>query len=224
MSSQKQLLSALRSGQKLSGRLFTALGILLEAQRVRYQSPSSVAQRNELRAAGKELAAALTDWRTFVDALGRVVDSVKFQESELSVISRVNQLLLDSVERLGGGSGKVLLLVFIAVWKTTYVVLRTAIQLLVSALRAVSSLGLDLSQVVSDYLHAKISGFGSSAQSSGFFGSKDAPPSIRKTVLYLLSGALLVGIPIAILTHYVLPAFMTVLTWMWRSATVVAKL
>lgn len=42
-----------------------------------------------------------------------------------------------------------------------------------------------------------------------------APPSIRKTVLYFLTGALLVGAPVLILTKYVYPAIAAVLYWLW---------
>ena len=191
---------------------------------MRYNAPSAQAQRVEMRKAGKELTSALSDWKKFIEVLANVADKFKFGASELGVISRVNQMLLDSVERLGGGSGKLVLLIFIAVWKTTYVVLRTAIQLLVAAIGALATLGGQVSEMLADYLHARISGFGPKQQGGGFWGSKDAPPSIRKTVLYLLSGALLVGIPIAILTRFIMPAFVAVLAWMYRAATAAAPM
>merc|ERR1711916_101171 len=214
-----KVLGAFALSRDFSKRLFTALGILLEVQRVRYNSPTAKVQREELKLAGKELGAALSDWRKFVEVLSTVADKFKFGPSELSVISRVNQMLLDSMERLGGGSGKLVLLIFIAVWKTTYVVLRTAIQLLVAAIRALSGMGQEATQLLTDYLHAQISGFGQQQRTGGFFGSRNAPPSIRKAVLYLLSGALLVGIPVAILLRFILPAIMAVLMWFYNTAT-----
>lgn len=74
-----------------------------------------------------------------------------------------------------------------------------------------------MSKMVSDYLHTQIQALTSSESSSrSFFGtSVSAPPSIRKTVLYLLSGALLIGAPVLILTKYVVPSLVAVLYWMW---------
>ncbi len=119
---------ALAIGGQLGARLFTALGILMEVQKTRFNSPSAVEHRDELRRAGSELAEALKDWKKFVEVLSSVGDKLNFAPSELGVISRVNRLLLDSVERLGGQGGRLVLLIFIALWKATYVVLRSAIQ------------------------------------------------------------------------------------------------
>jgi hypothetical protein len=120
--------AALALGGQLGARLFTALGILMEVQKTRFNSPSAMEHRDELRRAGSELAEALKDWKKFVEVLSSVGDKLNFAPSELGVISRVNRLLLDSVERLGGQGGRLVLLVFIALWKATYVVLRSAIQ------------------------------------------------------------------------------------------------
>lgn len=204
--------------------LFTALSVLSDVARERYNSPSATQQRQEFKAAGAELAAAFKDWKKFVEVLSSVADKFKFGPSELGVISRVNQTLLDSMERLGGGSGKLVLLIFIAVWKTTYIVLRSAISLLVAVARGLSALGRQMSKMISDYLHTQIQELtrrgDDQQQASGFFGSSvNAPPSIRKTVLYLLSGALLVGAPVAVLAKYVFPAFFAVLQWMWTVGT-----
>lgn len=107
-------------------------------------------------AAAAELATAFKDWEKFVEVLSTVADKFKFGPSEMGVISSVNQLLLDSIERVFGGTGKVILLIFIAIWKATYVTLRSIITLLVVVIRAVSVLGRDMSNVVSDYLHVQI--------------------------------------------------------------------
>ncbi len=124
----EKLTTALSLGGQLGARLFTALGILMEVQKTRFNSPSAVEHRNELRKAGSELGEALKDWKKFVEVLSSVGDKLNFAPSELGVISRVNRLLLDSVERLGGQGGRLVLLIFIALWKATYVVLRSAIQ------------------------------------------------------------------------------------------------
>lgn len=146
----------------------------------------------------------------FVAALSSLADTFKFADSEMTVISRVNQSLVDSLERLGGGSGKLVLLIFIAVWKATYVTLRGAIQLLVAVVRAASAASRHVARMVSEYLRSEIARLTSLSGGSA--------PSIRKTLLYFLSGALLVGAPIVVLTKYVWPAFFAVLMWMWNSA------
>jgi hypothetical protein len=85
-------------------------------------------------------------------------------------------------------------------------------------------LGRQLSRMVSDYLHTQIQSLASSDSGSrSFFGaSVNAPPSVRKTILYLLSGALLVGAPVLILTKYVVPSMMALLYWMWGNVVGVA--
>jgi hypothetical protein len=85
--------------------------------RERYNSPTATNQRREMKEAAVELTSALSDWSKFVETLSSVADKFKFADSEMTVISRVNQSLLDSLERLGGGSGRLVLLIFIAVWK-----------------------------------------------------------------------------------------------------------
>jgi hypothetical protein len=72
------------------------------------------------------------------------------------------------MERRGGGSGKLVLLIFIAVWKTTYVVFRSTIQLLVAAIKGVSVLGRHVSKMISDYLHTQIQNY-TSSESGGKF-------------------------------------------------------
>ncbi len=136
------------------------------------------------------------------------------------MISRVNRLLLDSVERLGGG--RFVLLIFIALWKATYVVLRSIIQLLVVAIRGLTVLGRQVAKMIADYLHSQIQAMTATSETKSFFGTTvNAPPSIRKTVLYLLSGALLVGLPVLVLTKYILPAALFLLKWMWSVVNVI---
>jgi hypothetical protein len=190
--------------------LFTALDVLLEVARERYRSPTMTQQRREMRVAALELTAALSDWNKFVEALSSIGDRFKFAPSEQTVISRVNQSLLDSLERLSGGSGKLVLLVFIAVWKATYVTLRGAIQLMVAIVRGASSTSRHFSHVLTSYVRSEIARL--SSLSAG------TAPSIRKTFLYFLSGALLVGAPIIVMTHYLFPAFWSVLVWFWGVA------
>lgn len=189
--------------------LFTALDVLLEVGRTRYRSPTAQQQRSDMRAALKELTSALSDWNAFVVALSSLADHFKFAPSEMTLISRVNQSLLDSMERLGGGSGRFVLLVFLAVWKAAYVTLRGCIRLLVAVARGASSASRHVTQMVSSYLRSEIARFTSL--------SAGTAPSVRKTFLYFLTGALLVGAPIVVLTKYVLPAFMAVLAWFWSA-------
>lgn len=124
------------------------------------------------------------DWRKFVEVLSSVGDKLNFAPSELGMISRVNRLLLDSVERLSGQGGRLVLLIFIAIWKATYVVLRSVIQLLVAALRAVMTISKQIGKMVADYLHSQIQALTATSETSSFFGTAvNAPPSIRKVKL-----------------------------------------
>lgn len=68
----------------------------MEVAKEKFNSPSSKSQRKEMKDAAVELAGALKDWERFVEVMS---SRMKFGPSEVGVISRVNQLLLDSMER-----------------------------------------------------------------------------------------------------------------------------
>lgn len=74
--------------------MFTALEILLEVARERYRSPTVKQQREDMKAAAKELTWAISDWSKFVEALSNVADRFKFADTEVELCSAVQCIAL----------------------------------------------------------------------------------------------------------------------------------